>query len=89
MALAGEFVLLVPPMPQPGTDVDEHSNDTLALFVARARFVLCDDNRAEVIALCQRLDGIPLAIEVVPRSKRVRVVTAQHPLEIGVGLLEQ
>jgi hypothetical protein len=35
------------------------------------------------------LDGIPLAIEVVPRSKRVRVVTAQHPLEIGEGLLEQ
>nr|WP_282190354.1 hypothetical protein [Streptomyces sp. RLB1-33] len=43
-------MLPVPPMPQPGTDADEHSNDTLALFVARARFVLCDDNRAEVVA---------------------------------------
>ena len=40
----------------------------LAMFAARAReatpqFVLNDDNRAAVIEICRRLDGIPLAIE--------------------------
>ena len=40
----------------------------LAMFTARARaatpqFVLNDDNRAAVIEICRRLDGIPLAIE--------------------------
>ncbi|MFJ3666780.1 ATP-binding protein [Streptomyces sp. NPDC090106] len=69
VALPGEFVLPIEPMPEPAPTAGEQDNDTLALFVSRARaalpsFELCDDNRSEVIALCRRLDGIPLAIEL-------------------------
>ncbi|MCP2341429.1 ATP-binding protein [Actinomadura rupiterrae] len=69
VALPGECVLQIPPMPRPGAGADETTSDTVALFVARAQaarpsFVLCADNRAEVIAVCRRLDGIPLAIEL-------------------------
>ncbi|MCP2335181.1 helix-turn-helix transcriptional regulator [Actinomadura rupiterrae] len=69
VALPGEYVLPIPPMPEPDAGADETTNDTLALFTARAQaaessFVLSNDNRAEVIALCRRLDGIPLAIEL-------------------------
>ncbi|MFC4909561.1 helix-turn-helix transcriptional regulator [Actinomadura gamaensis] len=69
LALPGEHVLPVPPMPAPATGAGAAANDSLALFTARARaaeasFALTGDNRAEVIALCRRLDGIPLAIEL-------------------------
>ena len=45
-----------------------HSYGALTLFAARAReampqFTLNDDNRAAIIEICRRLDGIPLAIE--------------------------
>ncbi|MFC5241950.1 ATP-binding protein [Streptomyces atrovirens] len=87
VALPGEFVLPIPPMPSPDTDADEHDNDALALFVARAKaalpsFALTAENRSEVIALCRRLDGIPLAIELA--AVRLRTM----PLEQILGRLD-
>lgn len=87
VALAGEFVLPIGPMPQPDAGCDETNNDTLKLFAARARaaspsFALCDDNRAEVLALCRRLDGIPLAIELA--AARLRTM----PLELILRRLD-
>lgn len=48
---------------------DARGSGAVALFVARARladprFELHEDNRAEVVDICRRLDGIPLAIEL-------------------------
>jgi predicted ATPase len=52
--------------------------DSVELFVDRARmvradFTLTDDNEAAVIEICQRLDHIPLAIELA--AARVRGMT--------------
>ncbi|WP_331752725.1 LuxR C-terminal-related transcriptional regulator [Streptomyces anthocyanicus] len=87
VALPGEFVLPIRPMPSPEADADEQDNDALALFVARARaalpsFSFTEENRSEVIALCRRLDGIPLAIELA--AVRLRTM----PLEQILGRLD-
>ncbi|MFF9197825.1 ATP-binding protein [Streptomyces sp. NPDC014779] len=87
VAVPGECVLPILPMPSPDADSSEQESDALALFVARAKaalpsFGLHDDNRAEVIALCRRLDGIPLAIELA--AVRLRTM----PLEQILGRLD-
>lgn len=82
----GEHVLPVPPMdvPEelPGLQPGEPS-DAVLLFADRAAaavpgFVLGDDNRADVLALCRRLDGIPLAIELA--VSRLRVLSLEEML---------
>ncbi|MFC7218271.1 ATP-binding protein [Streptomyces polyrhachis] len=75
----GEHVLAVPPLPLPvagsggdggpGAPDGETGGGALELFVARARaampgFALDETTRAQALALCRRLDGIPLAIEL-------------------------
>ncbi len=72
---AGEWLHRLLPMrlPQPGETVSAHDAPgfpALCLFVERARavapgFALSDADVPLVIALCTRLDGIPLAIEIV------------------------
>jgi predicted ATPase/class 3 adenylate cyclase len=72
--MTGEQVYPVPPLGLP-TDVEPRSLAALAdveavqLFVERARavrpdFELTADNAAAVVELCNRLDGLPLAIEL-------------------------
>jgi predicted ATPase/DNA-binding winged helix-turn-helix (wHTH) protein len=71
----GEQGILLPPLPCPDAPEDETPEHALRypaveLFVERARavhdaFVLTEQNVATVSALCRRLDGIPLALELV------------------------
>lgn len=72
MAVEGEQVIALPPLEtgEPGDDI-EHlvQTDAVSLFVERARqakadFVLTDSNAEAVVEVCQRLDGVPLAIEL-------------------------
>jgi len=54
------------------------------LFIARARYAdaarpIGDDEHATVIAICERLDGIPLAIELA--AARIRSMTAAELLD--------
>ncbi|MER6691237.1 ATP-binding protein [Streptomyces minutiscleroticus] len=63
LGVAGEHLMAVAPLPLGERD------DAVALFAARAAaavpsFELTDDNRAGVAAVCARLDGIPLALEL-------------------------
>ena len=60
----GETVCPLAPLPVP-----DGASDALELFERRAAdavpgFVITDDNRADAIRLCRRLDGVPLAIEL-------------------------
>ena len=65
--VAGEHILVIPPLPVEPEGAD--GNGAVALFVQRATavmpsFRLTQANQDEVLALCRRLDGIPLAIEL-------------------------
>ncbi|MFC0506479.1 BTAD domain-containing putative transcriptional regulator [Micromonospora costi] len=80
LALPGEVVWTVPPLPVPdpagGTDVAVlERSDAVRLFVARAAaaaggFTLDPGNAAAVATVCRRLDGIPLALELAATQVR-------------------
>ncbi|MBV9452044.1 MAG: LuxR family transcriptional regulator [Streptosporangiaceae bacterium] len=88
MDVPGEHICAIPPLPVPEPDAGEAGDgDAVELFAQRASavvpdFAITDANRAEVIRLCRRLDGIPLAIELA--AVRLRAV----PLEQLVWRLE-
>ncbi|MCD6034237.1 MAG: transcriptional regulator, family, partial [Thermomicrobiales bacterium] len=80
--VSGEFALPIPPLELPSLARPLRFDDALAseavrLFVDRARavqnhFELTEDNAEAVVAICRRLDGLPLAIELA--ASRVRVL---------------
>jgi predicted ATPase/DNA-binding SARP family transcriptional activator len=82
LGIAGERVWPVPPLGVPEADARDSmaiaATSAVELFVDRARaadpsFGLTDENAAAVAAICRRLDGIPLAIELA--AARVRLLT--------------
>ena len=71
--VAGETLLSVPPLQLPPTEPrplhELEQVASVALFVQRAQaaeteFRLTEANAASIVALCHRLDGLPLAIEL-------------------------
>jgi predicted ATPase/DNA-binding XRE family transcriptional regulator len=84
LRLYGEREYSVKPLEVPASDVRDV--DSLAtygavqLFVDRAQgvqpaFLLTGDNAPAIAAICQRLDGLPLALELA--AARVRVLTPE------------
>ena len=86
LAIDGERVLGVRSLATPDTDasVDEVLRaDAVRLFVERAQsvkddFVLDDANASAVAQICDRLDGVPLAIELAAAR-----VTTMNPAEVA------
>ena len=88
LRLYGEQEYPVPPLDLPDLrelpPVDKLSHySAIELFVQRARqvrpgFVLASQNAAAVAEICQRLDGLPLAIELA--AAQVRLLTPQAML---------
>jgi predicted ATPase/DNA-binding NarL/FixJ family response regulator len=80
LQLRWEHEYPVAPLSLPGHDRPIATDDlaiipSVALFVARARsarpdFALTDQNAAPISTLCQRLDGLPLAIELAAQLMR-------------------
>ncbi len=74
LGVEGEQILSVPPLSTPDAEAevdggDPTRYDSVSLFLDRAAavapgFAISEANRAPVIELCRRLDGIPLAIEL-------------------------
>jgi predicted ATPase/DNA-binding SARP family transcriptional activator len=81
LGLAGEREFPLPPLPIPnGPDTPERLSlyDSVRLFVDRAQgvrpdFQVTSHNAPAVAALCERLEGIPLAIELA--AARAQVLT--------------
>jgi predicted ATPase len=79
LRVAGEQEWPLVPLPVPRPDATSSAiaaSPAVRLFVERARavapdFTLAADNAADVVALCHRLDGLPLAIELA--AARVRL----------------
>jgi predicted ATPase/class 3 adenylate cyclase len=87
LGLGGEIRYPCPPLATPESVVGSRAEaldfDSVALFDARARevdptFTVHDENAAVVAAICRRLDGMPLAIELA--AALVRVLTPQQIL---------
>ncbi|MDA3647601.1 AfsR/SARP family transcriptional regulator [Saccharopolyspora indica] len=83
LGIAGETLLPVPPLavPETGAELrDVRASAAVQLFAARAAatspgFDVTADNSASVAAICRRLDGIPLALELA--ATRIRVLGAR------------
>jgi predicted ATPase/class 3 adenylate cyclase len=89
MAIDGEQLIALPPLAtgEPDADLERLvGTDAVSLFVERARhvkadFVLTRDNGRALVEICQRLDGVPLAIELAAAR-----VIALSPAELVVRL---
>jgi predicted ATPase/DNA-binding CsgD family transcriptional regulator len=87
--ISGEHLITVQPLATPAPDNPPPPSvlqkyDAVALFAERAQavapgFHLNVENSASVAALCYRLDGIPLALELA--AARLRVLSPQQILE--------
>jgi non-specific serine/threonine protein kinase len=81
----GEAVLLLSPLPVPDPGANSAGNaDAVELFAQRAAaavpgFSVTPDNLADVITVCRRLDGIPLAIELA--TVRLRALPLRQMAE--------
>ncbi len=83
LGIEGEQILQVPSLLVPDTDVlagDATHYESVRLFLDRATavapdFAITDANRAAVIEVCRRVDGIPLAIELAAVWLRVLAPT--------------
>ena len=94
MNVPGEHCCPVPPLPVPDPEGSRgRRGDAVELFAQRAAaatpgFAVTAANRRDVIRLCRRLDGIPLAIELA--TVQLRTLTLQQlssRLEHRFGLL--
>ena len=86
LGIAGEMIFPVPPLAVPFGDRARSSadisgladNDAIRLFADRAKlvrpsFTVTTENIESVSAVCRRLDGLPLAIELA--AARTRLLT--------------
>ena len=102
LAIAGERLWTVDPLPTGPKDLvasdvvlgELADIPAVVLFVARARaadptFVLDEATGPLVAEICQRLDGIPLAIELAAaRARAIGVAEVAHRLDQRFGVLK-
>ena len=97
LQIEGEYVFTIPPLEVPGS---QHLPEcealshiaSVMLFVQRMQamllgFQLTDENARDVAAICIRLEGVPLALELAAArctllSPRTLLSQLEHPLEM-------
>jgi predicted ATPase/class 3 adenylate cyclase len=87
--VSGEALMPVPSLRLPAGDTlpplyELREYEAISLFVARCsafqpEFALTEDNAADVVRICRRLDGVPLALELA--AARVRVLSVAQVAE--------
>ena len=80
----GEYTCAIQPLPVPGPQSAADGQGAVELFVQRAvavvpDFALTAANREDVVRICRRLDGIPLAIELA--TVRLRALPLEQLAE--------
>jgi predicted ATPase/DNA-binding SARP family transcriptional activator len=97
LGVEGEVLFSVPPLPVPAAlpaaSGEIGGEDSVGLFVELARlrlpgFLLTQENVRSVVAVCRRLEGLPLAIELA--AARMGTLAADQmaqKLEHSLGLL--
>ncbi len=84
LEILGEQIYLVPPLAAPSDSAAAHQSieayDSVLLLIDRARsidpeFQLTSHNQSAIAQICQRLDGIPLAIELAASRLRSLSIT--------------
>lgn len=92
--LIAEEVLVLDPLPVPDEDdTATGEEDAVTLLAERARqsvpgFTLTDANRPDLVRLCRRLEGLPLAIELAAaRLREMSVTELTARLEDRFGVL--
>ncbi len=98
LGIAGELTYRVPSLSVPDPRVDAtpeglSAYESARLFIERARlqrphFVVTAQNASALASVCQRLDGIPLAIELAaPRVRSMSMEEVNRRLDQRFGLL--
>jgi predicted ATPase/class 3 adenylate cyclase/DNA-binding winged helix-turn-helix (wHTH) protein len=97
LRIEGEVIYRVPSLSLPPEQVDDRTDlagsGAVALFIERASaqahgFELTDDDAPLVAAICRRLDGMPLALELATARLRSMSLAKLHDrLERRFGLL--
>jgi predicted ATPase len=75
LGIAGETIFRVPSLSLPESDASAERSDAVELFMTRARaqgaaFALDDETAPQIVSICRRLDGMPLAIELAAARLR-------------------
>lgn len=89
LGISGEITLQVPPLATPDSSHIAGLNslsqyESVSLFTDRAKsavstFTLTENNKRAVIGICQKLDGLPLPIELA--AARLRGMTVEQIIE--------
>ena len=96
LRIAGEHEVPLAPLGLPSEDLDPSevlSSPAVELFVERARalrpgFELTRDDTSSVAAICRRVDGLPLAIELAAaRTKVLSLPALNERLDQGLKVL--
>jgi len=96
LRLSGEHEYPVPPLPTPAATHSFEAltgNDAVRLFATRAQavspgFALTEENVESVAAICRRLDGLPLAIELAAaRTRALAPAAIEQRLGQALALL--
>jgi predicted ATPase/class 3 adenylate cyclase len=85
LGINGEIIYRVPSLSLPASDepVTPESSDAVALFVDRARaqgagLTVDEETLPVIVSVCQRLDGLPLAIELAAARLRSLSLNGLH-----------
>jgi predicted ATPase/DNA-binding CsgD family transcriptional regulator len=93
LRLAGEQVLRLGPLPVPGIGRDPAPGDAVELFATRVGaaaggFTISDAALPDVIRICRRLDGVPLAVELAAvRARALPLAELAERLDADYSVL--